>query len=484
MRLLLILLAVTCALSLLYAIQYYAGGPVRLPVAVEVKALAFQPGSSQLATAANDGTVRLWQTDQDWAMRILRGHSRLVVGMAFSPDGTTLVSAGRDGTVRVWDTATAQAKATLNDNSGPLNGASLAADGSLYATIGDDGIVRIWDLAIGQVINRIEPGANTKYVVALSADGSLVAAGDGSNVQVWNARSGEVVRRLEGYWEDPETKKDWLGHKKQVTSLAFSPDGQFLASGAADATCLFWTLETGEVKWTAEGHWGAVTSLAFSQDGKTVLSGSGDNKIRAWRIPGGTFIAVYQGHLSSVNGLAFGPTPDSLFSVGDDGTIREWETANQKVTRIEWIQIGYQPQWGKLLAAWALASGLVGLVCLWGLRKLKTWSHLFALALFLIGPIVVLGLPFFEVFPYPLVGALAKILIFLINILLVLAALAAIVRLLILGYKATRGEPPSLVLAIGLGLALVVLAVLYYWKVIPLGHSFGLGKLITPPSGP
>jgi hypothetical protein len=227
-----------------------------------------------------------------------------------------------------------------------------------------------------------------------------------------------------------------------------------------------------------------VTSLAFSQDGKTVLSGSGDNKIRAWRIPGGTFIAVYQGHLSSVNGLAFGPTPDSLFSVGDDGTIREWETANQKVTRIEWIQIGYQPQWGKLLAAWALVSGLLGLVCLWGLRKLKTWSHLFALALFLIGPIVVLGLPFFEVFPYPLVGALAKILIFLINILLVLAALAAIVRLLIMGYKATRGEPPSLVLAIGLGLVLVVLAVLYYLKVIPLGHSFGLGRLITTPSVP
>ncbi len=174
------MLAVTCALSLLYAIQYYAGGPIRLPVAVEVKDLAFQPGSSQLAAAAKDGTVRLWETDQDWAMRILRGHSGLVVGVAFSPDGATLISAGQDGTVRAWDTATGQAKATFDDQSGPLNGASLAADGSLYATIGDDGIVRIWDLATGQVIQRIGPGENTKQVVALSADGSLVAAGDGS----------------------------------------------------------------------------------------------------------------------------------------------------------------------------------------------------------------------------------------------------------------------------------------------------------------
>ena len=484
MRLLLILLAVTCVLGLLYAIQYYAGGPIRLPVAVEVKDLALQPGGSQLATAAKDGTVRLWQTDQDWAMRILRGHSGVVMSVAFSPDGATLVSAGQDGTVRVWDVASGQAKATLDDKSGALNGASLAADGSLYATIGDDRIVRIWDLATRQVIQRIGPGQNTKQVVALSADGSLVAAGDGPNIEIWNPRTGEVVRRLEGYWEDPQTMKSWLGHKKEVLALAFSPDGTLLASGAADATCFFWDLETGEAKWSAEGHWGAVTSVVFSQDGKTVLTGSSDTKIRSFRIPGAAFVAIYQGHLSSVNGLAFGPTPDSLFSDGDDGTVRQWETTNQKITRIEWLQLGYQPQWGKLLAAWALVSGLLGLVCLWGLRKLKTWSHLLALALFLIGPIVVLGLPFFEVFPYPLVGALVKIVIFLVNILLVLAALAALVRLVIWGYKLARGEPESFVLALGLAAVVAVVVGLYLLKVIPLGHSFGLGRLITAPSEP
>ncbi len=48
-----------------------------------------------------------------------------------------------------------------------------------------------------------------------------------------------------------------------MTALAFSPDGTILASGAADATCVFWDLETGEAKWTAEGHWGAVTQPGF-----------------------------------------------------------------------------------------------------------------------------------------------------------------------------------------------------------------------------
>lgn len=420
MRLLLILLAVTCAVSLLYAVQYYAGGPIRLPVAVEAKSLAFEPGSSRLAAAASDGTVRLWQTDQDWAMRILRGHSGPVLSVAFAPDGTTLVSAGRDGTVRVWDTATGQLKATLDDKSGPLNGASLAADGSLYATIGDDGIVRIWDLAAGQVIQRIGPGENTNQVVALSADGSLVAAGDSPNIQVWNARTGELVSSLEGYWKDAETEETWVGHNKKVTALAFSPDGAILASGAADATCLLWDLETSKVKWTADGHWAAVVRLVFSPDGKTVLSGSSDNKIRSFRIPGGTFIAVYQGHLSSVNGLAFGPTPDILFSDADDGTVRQWETANQKVTRIEWTGRGFQPAWGKTLAAWALISGLLGMVALWGLWRVKRWGHLLALALYLLGPIVVLGLPLLESFPFYYLGVALRALTYPLAVLLAL----------------------------------------------------------------
>src|SRR5512137_626685 len=94
MRLLLILLAVTCILSLSYAIQYYAGGPIRLPVAVEVKDLALQPGGFLLAAGARDGMVRLWDVNKDWAMRILRGHSGPVVSVVFTPDGATLLSAG------------------------------------------------------------------------------------------------------------------------------------------------------------------------------------------------------------------------------------------------------------------------------------------------------------------------------------------------------------------------------------------------------
>jgi polar amino acid transport system permease protein len=72
------------------------------------------------------------------------------------------------------------------------------------------------------------------------------------------------------------------------------------------------------------------------------------------------------------------------------------------MVHLEWSQLGFQPAWGRVLAAWLLISGLVGLLCLWGLRKVQIWSHLLAVALYLLGPLPVLGLPILEVFSYPL----------------------------------------------------------------------------------
>jgi polar amino acid transport system permease protein len=401
MKLLFIMVAVTVVVSLLYAIQYYAGGPIRLPTSVEVNDLALSPGGTLLAAAEKDGSVTVWDGGQNWARRALTGHKGPVTSAAFIPGGYTLITTGQDGTIREWNAGNGQPGRILDPKAGPLNGASLSADGSLLATIGEDGLVRIWDVASGQAIRSLGPGENTKYIVALSPDGKLVAAGDGPNIQIWDAQTGQMIRRLEGHWDDPEAKDDWLGHKKPVTALAFSPDDTILASGAADATCAFWDVDTGEVSAMAEGHYGAVTRLVFSQDGKAVISAGRDTKIRTWRLPGAKFTAVYEGHLSAVTSVAYGFRPDTLLSAGDDGMVREWETANQKVTHIEWTRYGFLSVWGKAFSVWMLLSGLLGLVCLLGLWRVKTWAHLLTLALYLLGPIVVLGLPLLEAASYP-----------------------------------------------------------------------------------
>jgi len=407
MRLLCLFVALTAGLSLLYGIQYYAGGPLRLAVTSEIHDLMLSPDGSLVAAGTQDGIVRLWDTANDWMMRTLSGHTGPVVSVAFAPDGSTLFSASHDGTVRLWDVSTVlnagvlsdQVERELDARGGPLNDLALAADGSILATIGEDGVIRVWDAETGQVIQSIGPNEKTKLAVALSSEGSLAAAGDGQNIPIWDARTGELLHMLEGHWEDEEVQKDWLGHEKEVTALAFSPDGLYLASGSAEGTSLIWDVEKGKVAWKTKGHLGAVSDIEFDATGKYALSGGRDNYLRRWWVPGGKYAGIFKGHLGPVTSVAFGSEADTVLSGGADGSVRLWETVNEKAIRVEWTRNGFQPVWGKVLSGWMLISGLLGMVCLWGLWRIRTWSYLLTLALFLIGPLFVLGLPLLEILP-------------------------------------------------------------------------------------
>jgi polar amino acid transport system permease protein len=395
-RWLILLVALMTVLSLLYGIQYYAGGPLQLAVVSEVHDLALSPDGALVAGATEDGDVYLWDIQADWALRKLSGHDGAVVRVAFA--GATLFSASRDGTVRLWDVPGGQVEKVLQaPGNKPLSDASLSADASTLATVSADGVVRVWDVATGQEIQSIGPQENTKNAVALSPDGDLVAADDGNDVQIWDARTGEALQKLEGYWAD-ETKEDWMGHEKAVTALAFSPDGELLVSGSADKTLTFWDLENGQDKdWGGEGHFAAITKLVFNPEGGSVMSGCADKKAKIWRVPGGKATSTFVGHLEAVQAVAFGPDAETVFTGGDDGTVQTWNVVNTRSTHTEWTQKGLLPLWGKLFGLWMLVSGVLGLVCLWGLYRLRGWGHPLTLALYIVGPLVVLGLPLLEV---------------------------------------------------------------------------------------
>jgi len=406
----LILISITVVLSLLYAVQHYAGGPIRLAVVSRIQDLVLSPDNSMIAAGANDGRIYLWDTQQEWTPSILSRHKRAILGLAFTPDSATLVSASRDGEIRFWDIDTGDVRQTI-DVEARLNDVSLARDGSALGAVGEDGVIRVFDLSSGELTQSLGPNPNGTQAVALDANGTLVAAGDGTGIQIWDTRTGDLMHTLTTYCEDEtkatraaceEAEEDWLGHEEQVTALAFSPDGQILASGSADTSIIFWDVETGKIEWSSIGHWATVTSMVFNPDGRSMLSGGRDNKIRTWRVPGGQSTAIFEGHLSGVNGVAFGWGPEMILSGGADGTIRVWETRNQKSTFIAWAKKGLQPVWGNVLRTWMLVSGILGLLSLWAMGKLRPWGHLLALLLYVVGPITTVGLPLLEVLIYPL----------------------------------------------------------------------------------
>jgi len=401
-RILLILIALTAGLSILYALQYFAGSPFRLRVVSPVLDLATNPNTPIVAGGIEDGSIRLWDTANNWKLRAIDLHDGPISRVIFSPDGKTLISVGHDGAVKIQDVSSGQVIHDINASNLPINDASLSDDGSVLATIGDDGVVRVIDIASGQITRMIGPIDGAAKAVAVSSDGIQVATAIGTDIQIWDTRDGAELQKLTGSWEDEAVQDDWLGHSGDVTALVFSPDDTLLVSGGDDTNVIFWDLETGEVKWTAENHFESITKLVFAPDGASVLSSSADYKSRIFRVPGGKSSETFVGHLSAVNAIAPGVLPDTVITGGADGSIRQWDIANTTVSHIEWTKLGVQSVWGGLLAAWLLFSGVIGFVCLWGLSKRKGWSHLLSLGLFIIGPIIALGLPILEATSYPL----------------------------------------------------------------------------------
>jgi polar amino acid transport system permease protein len=402
MRLLCLLVALTAGLSLLYGLQYYVGGPLRLGVTSKIQSLAFDPENALVAAGDQDGTIHLWHMQANWSKRVFSGHSGPVSSVAFAPSGATLLSAGQDGTVRFWNVASGRVEQELKAGDGPLNDLALAGDGSILAAIGGDGVVRVWDAETGQALQSIGPNEKTKLAVALSSDGALVAAGDGNNIHIWSARTGESLYVLEGYWEDETAQEDWLGHQEDVTAVAFSADGAYLASGSAEGTTLIWDVEEGQIAWQTKGHLETVLDIAFDDTGQYVLSGGRDSYLRRWGVPGGRFAGLFKGHLGSVTSVAFGAEADRLFSGGADGSVRLWDGVNERELDLLWTKLGLMPTWGAVFAAWMLGSGTVGLILVWGLWRVRTWGYLGALVLYVLGPIFVVVMPLLETTAYPL----------------------------------------------------------------------------------
>jgi tetratricopeptide (TPR) repeat protein len=140
--------------------------------------------------------------------------------------------------------------------------------------------------------------------------------------------AGRTLRGFEWFYLSRLCHPDELTLVGHAYSVAFSPDGQRLASCGAEQTVKLWDTATGKEVFNLKGHAGRVMSVAFSRDGQRLASGSNDQSVKLWDSATGKELLALKGHASWVDGVAFSPDGQRLPSANGDGSIHLWETAS------------------------------------------------------------------------------------------------------------------------------------------------------------
>ncbi|GAB1544425.1 hypothetical protein NUACC21_71010 [Scytonema sp. NUACC21] len=185
------------------------------------------------------------------------------------------------------------------------------------------------DLALRQAIF----GAN-EYNRLLGHDAKIHKVAFSSNGDTIATTSGDRTAKL---WKlDGTLLKTLTGHKDKVYGVAFSPDSQLIATTSEDRTVKLWKIDGTLL--TTLNHSAEVYAVAFSPDGQTLASASWDG-VKLWqRDVTGQFAARYKtlnGHRESVDAVAFSPDGKTIASASWDKTVKLWKRDGTVITTLQ-----------------------------------------------------------------------------------------------------------------------------------------------------
>jgi WD40 repeat protein len=365
-----------------------------------VVCVTFSPDGRRLATAGRDKIIKLWDVETGMEALALHGHADTVRALAFSHDGKCLISGSSDHSVRIWDATPLEETprpetATLTGrHAGRLSAVAYRPDGQCFASASLDGVVTIWDARTHEEILTLPRHDGGVLCVTFNRDGRLLASTcDDGTTRLWDARTwAELPAPPESRsWISSATfapddrlaltgalAKDAAGsthisvwdakaqkvlpsipnaHSWFIQSVAFSPDGRWLASTGADGKVKVWNGATGEpVKEIIPPRKGRGLSVAFSPDCRRLAYAGLNQTVTILDTSTWNEVVVFDKHTDQVNGMAFSPDGRRVASASNDATVKVWNaaTAEEIVTlrgHSDWVEsVAFRPDGEELIS--------------------------------------------------------------------------------------------------------------------------------------
>ncbi len=286
-------------------------------VATKVGAVAFSPDGKSLAVV-DAGGLRVIDRKTGEQRSVMGGQASPVSSVAILPDGRILIAGWG---VRLWNRADGkQAPQVLHDPSLEFRRICLSPDGRCVAGAGYNGAISLWDLPSGKPHGKLPGRDQVLACVTFSADGTILAeGGNGGLIRIWDFASSTVIRQMKV--------------PSQVNSLAFSPDGRFLAAGCSDNVSRVYAVDSSEERTILRGHRNQVQDVAFSSCGRWLASAGEDGDIRLWRTETWKETARLRRQIGWPSRVLFTPDGRTLVSSDSEGSIRLWEVATRQEYR-------------------------------------------------------------------------------------------------------------------------------------------------------
>ena len=298
-----------------------------------ITAVSWSPDATRLASSCFDKTVRLWDAASGACTLIYRGHANRVLAVAWSPDGRRIASAGNDSLVQVWDAQSGSLLFTYNNHQAAVTALAWSPDSSSIASASEDQSVHVWNAANGMLIYIHRGHRGAVQTVAWSPDGKRIASGgDDRTVQVWlpvkSSRSKAKSSFFSTLFSGALHVRDeftYHGHHGKISSVAWSPNGQRIASVGADKTLQVWDAATEKKYFLHRNSSAALNTVAWSPDSRYLASGGNDMLGQVWDSITRHSIYTYRGHTSYIMSVAWSPKGKFLASTGVDRTVQVWE---------------------------------------------------------------------------------------------------------------------------------------------------------------